>query len=181
MIASPMNSGDEILVVCPEPESAKRSVDALLGAGIPANDIVVLSSEPLEHRGIPSPQKTLMPWLVVLGALAGGSAGFLLSSLTQKSYAVHTGGMQVVTLWTDGIITYELTMLGAILTTGLVFLLTGLAGGRGRFQAAREVAEGKVVVGVASLPASLREKLTESLKAFGVVKQGRNPSPDVSG
>jgi hypothetical protein len=119
-----------------------------------------------------------MPWIVACGAIIGGISGFLLASLTQKSYAVHTGGMQVVTLWTDGIITYELTMLGAILTTGLVFLVTGVIRGRGQAPYEPEVSEGKVLVGVASAPASLRNKLIESLKPFGEIKQPQGTSPD---
>ena len=168
-----MNSGDQIFVVCSEPRSASQSVDALVSAGIPTDDIVVVSSEPLEQHGVPSHQKTIMPWLVVLGAALGGTSGFLLASLTQKNYMIHTGGMQVVTLWTDGIITYELTMLGAILTTALVFLLTGLRGGRTRLRADAEVSEGKVVVSTTSLRAPLREKTLAALRAFGEVRAGQ--------
>lgn len=117
-----------------------------------------------------------MPWIAASGAVVAGIGGFLLASLTQKSYAIHTGGMQVVTLWADGIITYELTMLGAILTTGIVFLITVL-GGRDPFPYELEVSEGKVLVGVLSVPASLRNEIIETLKRFGEIKQGRT-SPD---
>jgi hypothetical protein len=120
-----------------------------------------------------------MPWLVVCGAIVAGIGGFLLTSLTQKSYAINTGGMQVVTLWTDGVITYELTMLGAILSTGVVFLLTGVLRGRNQFPCEPEVSEGKVVVSVTSVPASLRNKIVEILKGFGEIKQRRRTSPDL--
>ena len=174
-----MNSESDILVVCSEPDLARQSVNALLSAGIATSDIIVLSAEPLEPYGVPSPQKTLMPWLVVCGAIVAGIGGFLLTSLTQKSYAINTGGMQVVTLWTDGVITYELTMLGAILSTGVVFLLTGVLRGRNQFPCEPEVSEGKVVVGVTSVPASLRNKIIEILKGFGEIKQRRRTSPDL--
>lgn len=173
-----MNS-DDIFVICSEPDLARQSVNALISAGIPTSDIIVLSSEPLEQYGVPSHQKTLMPWLVVCGAIVAGIGGFLLTSLTQKSYAINTGGMQVVTLWTDGIITYELTMLGAILTTGVVFLLTAVLRGRDQFPCEPEVSKGKVLVGVASVPASLGNKIIEILKAFGEIKQRRRTSPDL--
>ena len=166
-------------MLCSEPDLAKQSVNALLSVGIPTSDIIVLSSEPLEQYGVPSHQRTIMPWLVVCGAIVAGIGGFLLASLTQKSYAIHTGGMQVVTLWTDGIITYELTMLGAILTTGLVFLLTGMLLGRDQFSCEPEVSDGKVLVGVASVPAPLRNKIIEILKAFGEIKQRRRTSSDL--
>lgn len=172
-----MNSENDILVVCSEPGLARQSVNALLSAGIPKSDIVMLSSEPLEHDGVPFQQRTLMPWIVACGAVVAGIGGFLLASLTQKSYAIHTGGMQVVTLWADGIITYELTMLGAILTTGVVFLITGVLRGRNQFPYEPEVSEGKVLVGAASVPASLRNEIVETLKRFGEIKQGRT-SPD---
>jgi hypothetical protein len=120
-----------------------------------------------------------MPWLVVGGAIVAGIGGFLLASLTQKSYAINTGGMQVVTLWTDGIITYELTMLGAILSTGVVFLLTGVLRGRNQFPCEPEVSEGKVLVGVTSVPTSLRNKIIEILKGFGEIKQRWRTSPDL--
>jgi Protein of unknown function (DUF3341) len=174
-----MNSENDISVLCSEPNLAKQSVNALIATGIPASDIVVMSSEPLEQYGIPYHEKTNMPWLVVCGAMVGGIAGFLLASLTQKSYVIHTGGMQVVTLWTDGIITYELTMLGAIVTTGVVFLLSGMLLGQDQVPYELEVSAGKVLVGVASVPASLRNKIVESLKAFGEVRQGKRTSLDL--
>jgi len=168
-----MNSENDILVVCSEPDLARQSVNALLSAGIPNSDIILLSSEPLEHGEVPLQQRTLMPWIVACGAVGAGIGGFLLASLTQESYAIHTGGMQVVTLWADGIITYELTMLGAILTTGVVFLITSALRGRGQFPDAPEVSDGKVLVGAASVPASLRNEIIETLKRFGEIKQGR--------
>lgn len=168
-----MNSENDIFVVCSEPDLARQSVNALRSAGIPTSDIIVLSSEPLEHHGVPSQQRTLMPWIVAGGAVVAGIGGFLLASLTQQSYAIHTGGMQVVTLWADGIITYELTMLGAILTTGVVFLITGVLRVRDQFPPQPEVSEGKVVVGAVSVPVSLRKEIIETLKRFGDIKQGR--------
>lgn len=174
-----MNSENDIVVLCSEPDLAKQSVNALLSAGVPTSDIILMSSEPLEQYGIPSHKKTIMPWLVVCGAIVGGIGGFLLASLTQKSYAINTGGMQVVTLWTDGIITYELTMLGAIVTTGVVFLLTAFLLRRDRCPYEPEVSAGKVLVGVASVPSSVRNEVIQSLQAFGEIRQRQRTSPDV--
>jgi len=174
-----MTSENDIVVLCSEPDLAKQSVNALLAAGVRRSEIIVMSSEPLEEYGITPHQRTIMPWLVVCGAIVFGIGGFLLASLTQKSYPIHTGGMQVVTLWSDGIITYELTMLGAILTTGVVFLLTGVLVGRRQFPGEPEVSGGKVLVGVVSVPASARKEIIERLKAFGEVRQRQRPSPDL--
>ncbi len=49
-------------------------------------------------------------------------SGYLLAVLTQKSYPLATGGMPIVTLWANGIITYELTMAGAMAGVVVAFL-----------------------------------------------------------
>ena len=105
-----------------------------------------------------------MPWLVVLGAALGGIGGFLLVSLTSKSYPIMTGGMPITPAWISGIITYELTMLGAILTTLLVLLLTAplLRWKHDLYDV--QVANGKVLVGV-NPHESLRENVKKILKA----------------
>lgn len=166
-----MRPRNPIYALCARPEAAEKSVIALVSAGIVTDDIIVISSEPLGYQHVPRRSKIVMPWLVVSGAALGGIAGFLLSTLTQASYPISTGGMPVVTFWTDGIIIYELTMLGAILSTILVFLLTSLLFEWHPLPAEPEVSAGKVLVGVASVPQKLRERVTELLSTFGEVKQ----------
>jgi hypothetical protein len=165
-----MNSENGIYVLCSEADSTEKAVKALLSAGVPRSEIVVISSEPLEQYRFADTEKVRMPWLVACGAIVGGTAGFLLASLTQTSYPIPTGGMPVVTLWTDGIITYELTMLGAILTTGVVFLLAAPLLSRNRLPYDPQVSQGKVMVGVNSVPDALRNKIAEMLKAIGEVR-----------
>ena len=165
-----MTPRNPIYALCARPEAAEKSVRALVSAGIVIDDIIVISSEPLDHYHVPRRNKIALPWLVVCGATLGGIAGFLLSTLTQASYPIATGGMRVVTFWTDGIIIYELTMLGAILSTILIFLLTStLLEWRG-LPIEPEVSAGKVLVGVAAVPQKLRERITELLSTFGEVK-----------
>jgi len=54
------------------PQAAQRAFDGLRAAGIPAGDITVLSSEPLEEWEFASKDhKTVMPWIAVLGAGLG--------------------------------------------------------------------------------------------------------------
>ena len=166
-----MNSENGIYVLCSAPEATERAVNALLSAGMPRQEIVVISSEPLEQYRFAEFGKVQMPWLVVCGAIIGGIGGFLLAALTQKSYAISTGGMPIVTLWTDGIITYELTMLGAILTTSVVFLLTAPLLRRNHRPYDPQVSKGKVMVGINSVPDALRNKITELLKEIGEIRQ----------
>jgi Protein of unknown function (DUF3341) len=164
-----MNPQNGIYVLCSEPGSTERAVSALLAAGMARSDIIVISSVPLEQYA--QPEKVRMPWLVFAGAVLGGIGGFLLASLTQKSYPINTGGMRVVTLWTDGIITYELAMLGAILTTSVVFLLTARLPSRRHFPRDPQVSQGKVMVGIASAPDALRSKIIDRLQGIGEIRQ----------
>ena len=118
----------------PDPEAAQRAVDALHQINsvleFDVQKIVIVSGEPHEGYDFTDTHVTSSPYRwAVLGAAVGGLSGYLLTTLTQKAYPIFTGGMPITPPWTNGIIIYELTMLGAILTT-LVVLLRG-AGLRG--------------------------------------------------
>ena len=164
-----MNPNRGIYVLCSEPGSTERAVSALLSAGMSRSDIVVISSVPLDEYA--QSEKVRMPWLAFAGAVLGGIGGFLLASLTQKSYPISTGGMPIVTLWTDGIITYELAMLGAILTTSVVFLLTARLPSRSPLPCDPQVSQGKVMVGIASAPDALRSNIIERFKGIGEIRE----------
>ena len=133
--------------------SAGKAVRALRGASsrlrFNASEIVVISSEPIEENiaGLPK-ERTPMPWFAALGGLVGGTAGYTLAAFTQRTYPLPTGGMPIVSLWPTGIVMYELTMLGAILTTLLTFLITSKLPLYGKRLYAPEITDGKILVGV---------------------------------
>ena len=133
----------------------------------------MISSEPLEQYRFAEFGKVQMPWLVVCGAIIGGIGGFLLARLTQEAYPypLITGGMPLLAAWPTGIVTYELTMLGAILTTSVVFLLTAPLLRRNHRPYDPQVSKGKVMVGINSVPDALRNKITELLKEIGEIRQ----------
>ena len=109
---------DSIYGLFPGPHSAERGMNALRAAGIAADKIVVLAPEPFEEYSFAQGErKTRMPWFAALGGLIGGTCGYLLGRYTQTAYPLITGGMPIVAAWPTGIVTYELTMMGAIVTT----------------------------------------------------------------
>jgi Protein of unknown function (DUF3341) len=153
--------------------SARRALTALRGASshfhFNLKAIVIMSSEPLlEEEGFGwEDQRTLMPWLAPLGALAGGGVGYALSAFTQRTYPLPTGGMPIVAMWPTGIIMYELTMLGAILTTIVAFVIeSGLPNYKKRLYDP-EVTNGKILVGVSELDANCRVELEQLLYRAG--------------
>jgi hypothetical protein len=169
-----------LYTLVPDPASAQRVVDALRRAssdlGYSADRIVVQSGEP--HEGYDFANEHAKTWiwhLATAGAVVGCLTGYLLTSLTQKAYPLPTGGMPIVPVWTNGIICYELTMLGAIVTT-LVTLL--ISAGLPNFKAHindPEVWDGKILVGVTDPPESSLKELGKRFQQAGATEVRQFP------
>jgi hypothetical protein len=159
-------------------EGAQRAVDSLRAATselkFNAKQIIIVSGEPHEGYEFMDSHVTSSPYRwAVLGAAVGGTAGYLLTTLSQKSYPIHTGGMSLTPGWTNGIIVYEMIMLGAILTTLVVLLIgAGLPNFKGVLTDP-EVGKGKILVGVMDPPENSRQELERRLQQAGAwqVKQ----------
>lgn len=157
----------------PDPDSAQRALNVLERAeselGFQDRDIAVLSGEPYEEYGFGQREhKTRMPWIAAAGGLVGGLSGWWFVSFTQKAYPMISGGMHLVTKWPDGIITYELTMLGAILTTLFTLLITArIPDWRGRKLYDPAISNGKILIGVTNPPETAREEIGRRLREVG--------------
>jgi len=107
------------------PHAAQRAFDELRSEGMSIREITVMSSEPLEEWEFGSQDRaTRMPWMAVLGAGLGLTAAYLLTAITQQTWPINTGGMPIVSNWTNIIIMFELTMLGSVLATVLTLFMT---------------------------------------------------------
>ncbi len=174
-----------IYALYPDPASAQRAVNFLREVGIDAQDITALSSEPFEEYDLGlQDRRTPMPWLAALGGLIGGISGFLLAATTQKAYPLPTGGMPIVSLWPNGIITYELTMLGAIVATLLTLLATAQLPDWPHWPKRKdqlydpEISDGKILIGVVNPPEGSRVEMEARLRQAGAdqVKELGPPS-----
>jgi len=165
----------------PDPDSAQRAFNMLERAtsdlGFSDRNIVVLSGEPYEDYGFGQQNTvTLMPWLAALGGLIGGLSGFWFVSFTQKSYPLISGGMPLITKWSNGIITYELTMLGAILATLITLLIVArLPDWRKGKLYDPAISSGKILIGVTNPVEGTRDEIEKRLRTAGaeVVKEFR--------
>ena len=91
-------------------------------AGVSDRDIDVFSEEPVEfHKGVLD-RPSHMSLASVIGAIIFGGGATLLMRAAQYNYAVVTGGMPTFSFWGTGVITYEMTMMGAVLATFGFFL-----------------------------------------------------------
>lgn len=170
-----------IYTLCPDPDVAQRVVDELnvasLDLGFKSDQIVVASGEPYEGYEFSDRfAKSNMFPLAAVGALVGGTCGYFLTTLTQNAYPLPTGGMPIAPAWTNGIIVYELTMLGAILTS-LLFLMIGanLPNFRAHLTDP-EIWSGKILVGVTDPPESATAGIEKTFRQAGASQIKRYPA-----
>jgi Alternative complex III, ActD subunit len=99
-------------------ESAGRGVEGLLGAGFTEAQITSLTSVPYPDGVlVKSDRHTRFRWLTPAAGLAGAAAGFLLAAGTAWLYPVQTGDKPIIALYPTGIVTFEVTMLFALIGT----------------------------------------------------------------
>jgi hypothetical protein len=105
-----------------EKEATVQALRELKEKGFGPGDLDVFSDQPIEFpRGMLDRQSRMS-----LGVVAGAITFFLLATgfvyFTQHNYPLITGGMPIFSFWATGVVFYEMTMLGGILTTFVWFL-----------------------------------------------------------
>jgi uncharacterized membrane protein YhdT len=148
------------------PQSAERAFKALRRAGVSEEQIAVMSSEPLEnfdfgnnHHG------SWMTWIAVLGAALGLGIAYLLTWMTQRSWPINTGGMPTVTNWTNMIILFELTMLGAALATVVTLLVSARLPRRLPEFYDPSISTGSILVGVTDASTGKTQEIEQALRS----------------
>ena len=113
-------------------DAVAAAIRALRTGGATTADLDVFSEEPVElPRGVLD-RPSRMSLVAVLGAILFGLLATAFIYWTQHNYRVVTGGMPLFSFWATGVITYEMTMLGAVLATfAWFFRESGLARRRG--------------------------------------------------
>jgi Protein of unknown function (DUF3341) len=129
-------------------QAAQQAVNRLRAAGVADRDITIQSPQPMEdfefgHKD----SKTWMWWIACGGGLLGMSTGLGLSWLTETSWPIDVGGLPIFAWWPNLIITFELTMLGAILAT-VITLVVSARLGRPSTLYDPAVSDGMILVGV---------------------------------
>lgn len=101
---------------------ATQAIQELKAAGYGPDDLTVFSDEPVEFaRGVLD-RPSHMSLAVVAGAVLFFIAVVSFVYYTQYDYRLVTGGMPIFSFWPTGVVFYEITMLGAVLTTTAWFI-----------------------------------------------------------
>ena len=133
----------------PDKSSAAQAIGALRDHSVSIDDLDVFSEEPVEFRRGILDRPSRMSRVSVFGAILFGMLATAFIYYTQHNYRLVTGGMPVFSFWATGVITYEMTMLGAIVATFAWFLWeSGLIRKRDRGAPVPVVAPGSLCVRV---------------------------------
>ena len=98
------------------------AIRSLRASGFEIDALDLFSAEPVElPRGVLD-RPSRMSLVSVVGAIGFGALATGFVGYTQHDYKLITGGMPVFSLWATGVITYEMTMLGAIVMAFAWFL-----------------------------------------------------------
>ena len=149
----------------PDGHSAQQAVNRLRAAGVPDRDITIQSAQPMEDFEFGHSDKaTWMWWIACGGGLIGMASALGLTWLTETSWPINVGGLPIFAWWPNLIITFELTMLGAILATVITLVISARLG-RGSGIYDPDVSDGTILVGVANPVASAVADVKAALTA----------------
>ena len=113
-----------ILGLFEDPNYAAEAGDALKRANISENDYDFLTDAPYPEGAFGERHESHRLYVFpFVGALIGITAGIILTTMTQLAYPLTQGGKPILSLPPMAIVTYETTMLGAIIFTvlGIIF------------------------------------------------------------
>ena len=140
-----------VYALYPTPDAAQRAVNNLHAAGVPDEQITIVSSEPFEEHAFADRDKaTWMGWIALAGAVVGLAVATWLTRMTELAWPLPTGNMPIVAWWPNLIVMFEMTMLGGILAAVITLLVTARLVRRRPAFYDPAVSDGRILVGVAA-------------------------------
>jgi Protein of unknown function (DUF3341) len=103
-------------------DTTARALLDLKAKGFTPVDLAVFSDAPIEFPRDILDRPSHMSFAVVLGAITWCLLIIGFVYFTQYNYPIVTGGMPIFSFWAAGVVFYEITMFGAIVTTLFWFL-----------------------------------------------------------
>jgi hypothetical protein len=158
-----------------EKDAAAAAIRSLRAGGIGPADLDVFSEEPVDFPRSVLDRPSRMSLVSVSGAILFGMLATAFIWWTQHNYRLVTGGMPIFSFWATGVITYEMTMLGAIVATFGWFLWeSGLVRKRDRSAPVPEVAPGSICLRVRCRGDAAAQAIDAMRRAgaIGVQKRG---------
>lgn len=157
-----------------EKEPVVHTIRQLRAAGMDPSAVDLFSAEPIElARGVLD-RPSRMSLAAVSAAVGTGLVATAFIRYTQHDYKLVTGGMPLFSFWATGVITYELTMLGAIAATFAWFLReSGLIRKRDKDAPVPHVDPGVICLRV-RCPAEQAPETIDTMRRHGALKIERS-------
>jgi len=141
---------ETVLALFDSADEATEAARELRREGIGSKDITLMSNEPIPMEEDEGQPPTRLGGFAIVGAFLGALAALSLTVITSKHVGIVVGGMPIVSPWAFGIIVFELTALGAIVTTlGRMLYEAGLGRPGSPSCYDEAVAEGRILIAVA--------------------------------
>ena len=156
-----------LLAVFADIDPAANAIERLHEMGVTNDNINVISGVPIAHKmlGRPHPS-TNVSKLSLGGAIAGFAFGIFLNYGTPNLYGVHVGGQFITPVPPGMIITFEMTMLFALLATFLGVFLDSYFPNYTPMEYVSEVSDGKIAI-FFKCPEGEQGKFTDAMNGVG--------------
>lgn len=165
-----MNGGGRVVLgLFDTAEKAAAAARALRSLPLAEADITTISSVPLPDGAVVAdPRPIRFPWVVALFWFAGAALGAGLTLYSYLVYPLITAGKPIASVPPTIIVTYELAMLGALLSTAAAgFLAIGLGRFRTRKAFDRRIHEGKIALCAAVEPGEQARRASAAMEEAG--------------
>jgi len=115
-----MNENQILLALFNESTDTAESIDELHNLGIPDEKVVVMTGVPYPERALGRHREWLtLPYIVLVGAIAGMLFGLFLAVITPHLYRLDIGGHPPVGFPPAAVIIFVFTMMATIVSTFL--------------------------------------------------------------
>ncbi len=152
----------ETLGIFKDVDTAAGAVESLIKAGFAEREITSLTSVPYPDGVlVKTGHRTWFRWVSLAGGIIGGALGFGLAAGTAWVYPVQTGDKPIIAFYPTGIITYELTMLFAIIGAIVGMFLEMRLPPRKELPYDPAIAEGSIGI---SVSAASRDQISKAKK-----------------
>ncbi|MBC7876052.1 MAG: DUF3341 domain-containing protein [Anaerolineales bacterium] len=162
-------SDTTLLALFEDIDPAANAVEKLYEMGITDENINVISGVPIAHKMLGRPHPvTNVSRLALGGAIAGFIFGLFLNFGTPYMYFVPVGGQYITPVPPGLIITFEMTMLFALLATFLGVFLDSYFPNYRPMEYVAEVSDGKIAV-FFRCPPGEDKKFTDAMDNLGAL------------
>ncbi|NPV77088.1 MAG: DUF3341 domain-containing protein [Anaerolineae bacterium] len=158
-------------------DQVAEAIAKLKKLGLRDKDMSVISGVPFSEKILGRPMAwTRVPYIALAGAGVGFLVALALNVGTVMQYPIRVGGMPYYPIPTSIVVTFELTMLGLLISTFLGVFIETISPSFGPKGYHPKITDGHIGI-LFDCPEKMDEKVHEALKALGAELIHRSEVP----